>query len=126
MKKTILLLTDSLTLDREYIEELKKRYNVKVTSFSDAAFDYLVRKPLEISCFVLGIEDPMQKYKQFVSRASELRDVISRFPIIFWTSVDDEEVRDGISEMKNGFLVRPELNADHLALAVSDFVGDSK
>lgn len=126
MKKTILLLTDYLTMDKEYIDKLKEKYDVKVTSFSLTALHYLVRKPWEISLFILGIENPMENYKRWISKVSVFRKAMTKLPVIFWTSVDDDKTREYIAKINDGFLVKQEPDTDHLTLAVSDIFGDSK
>ncbi len=114
--KKILLITDSFTFYEDYINELKKRYDVKVSDISEAV-KYISNKPKELGLIIFNINDCVSLYR-------EIKALTSKIPTIFWSQNDDEETLSELEENDDAFLVKLETEDNHLALAVNDLFGE--
>lgn len=130
--KKILLVTNDLTGNENFILELMKKYQVEAVNYLKAAM-YKLKKPEDFgllvvevsmpSCDLYTLEETQNGCKTgIVFYEKELKQL--GIPVVFWSWCD--ELRDEISELEGCdiIFVKKDSDENHLLIAVTEFVGE--
>ncbi len=125
----ILLVSQYITENRNYISRLKESYKVVHVSWLETAIYFLKKQKydliiVEVSIPPRGVYTPEETFyglrTGIVFYEKELKQL--KVPVIFWSW--GEEYKEEISKLESHVIfVKKEINGNHLLLAARSFIG---